>query len=101
MSKISEERNQEFSLRDVLNVLRKNILMIVSIILVCVIFGGVYSKIRKPYYIATEHINYRAQLLYSSIFLYILLDFSNVNTFLLISSIFLLKARFFRGNIQI
>ena len=66
MSKISEERNQEFSLRDVLNVLRKNILMIVSIILVCVIFGGVYSKIRKPYYIATEHINYRAQLLYSS-----------------------------------
>ena len=62
MSKISEERNQEFSLRDVLNVLRKNVVMIISIILVCVVLGGVYSKIRKPYYIATEHVNYRAQL---------------------------------------
>ncbi len=66
MSKISEERDQEFSLRDVLNVLRKNVLLIISIILICVAFGGVYSKIRKPYYIATEHVNYRAQLNFSS-----------------------------------
>ena len=66
MSKISEEKNQEFSLRDVLNVLRKNVLLIISIILICVVLGGVYSKIRKPYYIATEHVNYRAQLKSSS-----------------------------------
>ena len=66
MSKISEEKNQEFSLRDVLNVLRKNVLLIISIILICVVLGGVYSKIRKPYYIATEHVNYRAQLNSSS-----------------------------------
>ena len=66
MSKINEEKNQEFSLRDVLNVLRKNVVLIVSIILICVVLGGVYSKIRKPYYIATEHVNYRAQLNSSS-----------------------------------
>lgn len=66
MSKISEEKNQEFSLGDVLNVLRKNVILIISIILICVVFGGVYSKIRKPYYIATEHVNYRAQLNSSS-----------------------------------
>ena len=66
MSKISEEKNQEFSLRDAINVLRKNVLLIISIILICVVLGGVYSKIRKPYYIATEHVNYRAQLNSSS-----------------------------------
>lgn len=66
MSKINEEKNQEFSLRDVLNVLRKNVVLIVSIILICVVLGGIYSKIRKPYYIATEHVNYRAQLNSSS-----------------------------------
>lgn len=62
MAKINEEKNQEFSLRDVVNLLRKNIIFIISIILVCVAFGWGYSKIRKPYYIATEHVNYRAQL---------------------------------------
>lgn len=62
MSKINEEKNQEVSLRDVLNVLRKNVILIISIILICVISGGIYSKVRKPYYIATDHINYRAQL---------------------------------------
>lgn len=62
MAKINEEKNQEFSLRDVVNLLRKNIIFMISIILVCVAFGWGYSKIRKPYYIATEHVNYRAQL---------------------------------------
>ena len=62
MSKINEEKNQEVSLRDVLNVLRKNVILIISIILICVISGGIYSKVRKHYYIATDHINYRAQL---------------------------------------
>lgn len=62
MSKQFEEKNNEFSLRDVFNVLRKNVLLIISIVLICVVLGGVYSNVRKPYYIATEHVNYRAQL---------------------------------------
>ena len=66
MTKQFEEKDQEFTLRDVINVLRKNLILIISIILICVALGGVYSKVRKPYYIATEHVNYRAQLNASS-----------------------------------
>lgn len=61
MANYSEERKMEFSLRDFLIILKRNLLLILAVVIICGAVGWGYSYYRKPYYIATQEINYSAR----------------------------------------
>ena len=61
MSNYNEEKNTEFSLRDFFNIIKRNLLLILAVVILCGAVGFVYSNYRKPYYVATQEINYSAR----------------------------------------